>query len=83
MTGANGKTKEWLIDLKSGNGTVIKNPGSYNIAMSKNSVLVKLEILSCLLDVPLIDKKGDCTISMSDSDFMDMVTGKLGGQKVL
>ena len=26
-------------------------------------------------------KKGDCTISMKDSDFMDMVTGKIGGQK--
>ena len=27
-------------------------------------------------------KKGDCTISIKDSDFMDMVSGKLNGQKV-
>jgi hypothetical protein len=31
---------------------------------------------------PLIGKKGDCTISMKDSDFMNMVMGKLGPQKV-
>ena len=30
----------------------------------------------------LIGKKGDCTISMKDSDFMNMVMGKLGPQKV-
>lgn len=27
-------------------------------------------------------KKGDCTITMDDGDFMDMVTGKLNPQKV-
>jgi len=26
-------------------------------------------------------KKGDCTIQMKDSDFMEMVSGKLGPQK--
>lgn len=26
-------------------------------------------------------KKGDCTVSMKDADFMDMVSGKLNGQK--
>ena len=30
----------------------------------------------------MVGKKGSCTISMKDSDFMDMATGKLGGQKV-
>ena len=30
-----------------------------------------------------IAKKGDCTISMKDSDFMNMVMGKLGPQKVI
>ena len=29
-----------------------------------------------------VGKKGDCTISMKDSDFMNMVMGKLGPQKV-
>lgn len=29
-----------------------------------------------------VGKKGDCTISMKDSDFMSMVMGKLGPQKV-
>ena len=28
-------------------------------------------------------QKGDCTISMKEGDFMDMVSGKLSGQKVL
>ena len=26
--------------------------------------------------------KGNCTLAMKDSDFMDLVTGKLGAQKV-
>ena len=26
--------------------------------------------------------KGDCTVAISDSDFMDMVSGKIGPQKV-
>ena len=30
----------------------------------------------------VLGKKGDCTISIKDSDFMDMVSGKLNGQKV-
>ena len=27
--------------------------------------------------------KGDCTVAISDSDFMDMVSGKIGPQKVI
>ena len=27
--------------------------------------------------------KGNCTVSMSDADFMNLVTGKLGPQKVI
>lgn len=27
VTGVNGKTVEWLVDLKSGSGSVTKNPG--------------------------------------------------------
>lgn len=29
-----------------------------------------------------LGQKGDCTVSISDSDLMDMVTGKIGAQKV-
>ena len=30
----------------------------------------------------LAGKKGDCTITITDSNFMDLVSGKLGPQKV-
>lgn len=53
ITGSDGTVGEWLVDLKTGNGSVTKGQG----------------------------KKGDCTISIKDSDFMDMVSGKLNGQK--
>ena len=33
--------------------------------------------------IPYAGMKGDCTISMKDSDFMNMVMGKLGPQKVI
>ena len=41
--------------------------------------------LSCLvlfLPFPPPGKKGDCTVSIKDADFMDLVSGKLGPQKV-
>jgi len=31
----------------------------------------------------MLGKKGDCTISIKESDFMDMVSGKVGPQKVI
>lgn len=50
--GPGGKTKKWVVDLKSGNGSVKEGEG-----------------------------KADCTITMTDDNFADMVTGKLNGQK--
>ncbi len=29
-----------------------------------------------------LGQKGDCTITISDNDFLDLVTGKIGAQKV-
>ena len=31
VTGDSGKTEEWLVDLKSGSGSVTKNPGELDI----------------------------------------------------
>lgn len=53
IKGGDGTTKEWLVNLKTGTGSVTKGPG----------------------------QKGDCTITMKDTDFMDMTSGKLSGQK--
>lgn len=69
ITGDDGTVHEWLVDLKTGNGSVTKGNGM------------------CLYQyifmyVRAIGLKGDCSMIMKDSDFMDMVTGKIGAQKV-
>lgn len=74
IKGTDGKVHEWLVDLKSPPGNVTKGTGkqtcSNYVGNPYHCVLV------------LIGMKGGCTLSMKDSDFMDLVTGKLGAQKV-
>ena len=53
IKGSDGNVQEWLLDLKSGEGSLKKGTGF----------------------------KGDCNITMKDSDFMDLVLGKIGAQK--
>ena len=36
----------------------------------------------CFFVCNCLGQKGDCTITISDNDFMDLVTGKIGAQKV-
>ena len=49
-----GKEHKWLVDLKTGSGTLKRGAGA---------------------------TKGDCTVRIKDSDFMDLVSGKLSPQK--
>lgn len=39
-------------------------------------------LFSCLLPVPVSDKKADCTITMSDSDLVALMMGKMNPQLV-
>ncbi|XP_022610680.1 non-specific lipid-transfer protein [Seriola dumerili] len=50
--GPDGKEATWVVDVKSGKGSVTNDP----------------------------DKKADCTLSMSDEDLLDLMTGKLNPQ---
>ncbi|KAG7221244.1 hypothetical protein INR49_017414 [Caranx melampygus] len=50
--GPDGKEATWIVDVKSGKGSVTNDP----------------------------DKKADCTLSMSDGDLLDLMTGKLNPQ---
>ena len=77
ITGSDGKVVEWLVDLKNGNGTVTKSPG-----MEPESGLFVADMIIERFFCVVSGKKGDCTVSMKDADFMDMVSGKLNGQKV-
>uniref|UniRef100_A0A665VK63 Sterol carrier protein 2 n=1 Tax=Echeneis naucrates TaxID=173247 RepID=A0A665VK63_ECHNA len=50
--GPDGKEGTWVVDVKSGKGSVTNDP----------------------------DKKADCTISISDTDLLELMTGKLNPQ---
>ena len=73
IKGSDGKVQEWLVDLKSAPGSVTKGSGTASSLGAKYPFSIYI-IFTGL--------KGNCTLSMKDSDFMDLVTGKLGAQKV-
>ncbi|KAM8839306.1 sterol carrier protein 2 [Synchiropus picturatus] len=50
--GPGGKEATWVVDVKSGKGSLSNDPG----------------------------KKADCTLTMSDEDLLDLMTGKLNAQ---
>lgn len=54
-----------------------------SVAFDQN-VHVKLNtpLFSFLLYIFLLDKKADCTITMADSDLLDLMTGKMNPQSV-
>lgn len=75
IKGSDGKVQEWLVDLKSAPGSVTKGSGRASSLGAKYLFSITIYIIFAGL-------KGNCTLSMKDSDFMDLVTGKLGAQKV-
>lgn len=80
ITGSDGKVHEWLVDLKSPPGTVTRGTGLYT-SRHTCCILYSHKPMHVCVYYCFEGLKGNCTLSMKDSDFMDLVGGNLGPQK--
>ena len=80
VTASDGKKHEWLVDLKSGNGSVKKGTGQHTKTLVTDSTYIVY--ITLLMHDTSLGMKGECTIIMKDEDLMDLFAGKLAPQKV-
>ena len=85
ITGSDGQVQEWLVNLKTLPGSVTKGKGAririIILRFYAELLAYRICCFRCVVYVR-VGLKGNCTLSMKDSDFMELVSGKLGGQKV-
>lgn len=86
--GPNGKEATWFVDVKNGNGCVHNDTSkgaNWHSTACENCLKLKIESHRShpsALSLSSTAKKADCTISMSDTDLLALMTGKMNAQTV-